>query len=112
MPRRLATWSHSTSGARSPRAAWRSARRSPGATPQPAQPVAAVAPQATPAAMQLPLATVPLLNVHVLRVDREQKQMTTTDRSGNQKTVNVEGNVSRIYIELDPGDATIVGFLL
>ena len=86
----------------------------PGATPQsaaqqlPGVPVA----QSTPMSLQLPLATVPLLNVHVLRVDHQQKQIYVTNASGGQDTRYVDGDVDRIYVELSPSDATVVGFLL
>ncbi len=86
--------------------------QAPGATPQPALPISAVPAQSTPNALQLPLATVPLLNVHVLRVDRQQKQVYGQNSQGVQSTKNVDGDVTRIYVELDPQDATIVGFLL
>ena len=86
----------------------------PGATPQPAaqqlpgQPLT----QATPGAVQMPLATVPLLNVHVLRVDHQQKQIYVNNSAGQQISRYVDGDVQRIYVELAPSDATVVGFLL
>jgi hypothetical protein len=85
----------------------------PGATPMPAVgPVVAVG-QATPVSAQLPLAVGVMPNVRVLRVDRETKQVyATSPTTGQEVPRTVEGDVKRIYVELDPSDLAVVGLVL
>ena len=61
----------------------------------------------------LPVASVPLMNVRVLRVERERKQQTTTNSTTGESTTSyVAGDVKRLYVELSPSDTPVVGFLL
>jgi hypothetical protein len=89
---------------------------SPGATPQAAQVpqtgIIGAGGQPTPGVVQVPIATVPLINVRILRVDYEQKQVYVSTAGGGQTTRYVNGNVTRIYVELSPQDAMVVSFLL
>ncbi len=85
----------------------------PGATPAPITNPVTAAGQGTTNSVQLPLAVGVMPNVRILRVDRDTKQIyATSPTTGQEVQRTVDGDVKRIYVELDPADLSVVDLVL